>query len=283
MIYANKWILKSFKFRHPIYLTFAQTIGISAALAGHGYLTGRRNPADVLDRDTYLCYVIPVAAMFTISIVLRNFVYLFLSVAAMQLLASAAPVIVFLVTCVTGHEKLTPRLTVAICMVCVGVILASTGEVRVAWQGVFLQIVAMVLEGFRAVRLKTFMKASGASLDSLDMLQLLSPVSAALLYVPAALIDFQDVWEYTKTEGWAIHAALACNVAVAFALNFAALRMLREVSVLTTSLSGVAKDCAIIWTSLALGDGAFTTTNVVGWMMSVIGLCWYAFIRNASQ
>jgi Triose-phosphate Transporter family len=171
-------------------------------------------------------------------------------------------------------------LTLAVAMVCFGLALASTGEVRVAWQGVILQLTAMVLEGFRAVRLKTLIKASGASIDSLGMLQLLSPVSAALLYVPAALVDFQNVWEYTKAHGWAVHAALACNTAVAFALNLAALHMLREVAVLTASLAGVFKDCLIIWTSLALGDGNFTVTNAAGWLTSVVGLCWYAFIRS---
>lgn len=282
MIYANKWILKSFNFRHPVYLTFAQTLGISAALAVHARFAGRSGTADLLDRDTYLRYVLPVAAMFTASIVLRNYVYLYLSVAAMQLLASAAPVIVFLVTCATGHERMTPPLALAVGIVCFGVGLSSTCEVKIAWQGVLMQVAAMVLEGFRAVRLKTFIKASGASLDSLKILQLLSPVSAALLYVPAALVDFEDIWKYTQAAGWAVHAALICNVAVAFCLNLSALRMLREVSVLTTSLSGVFKDCVIIWTSLALGDGRLTATTALGWLASAVGLCWYARMRSTA-
>lgn len=280
MIHSNKWVLRSFGFRHPIYLTFVQSTGISLALAMYNRLSGRTNPISAVDRASFLQYVLPIACMLTASIVLRNYVYLFLSIAAMQLLASAAPVVVFIVTCLMGHERLTPQLAAAICTVCFGVALACKGEVVAAWQGVVMQVTAMVLEGVRAVRLKKFINATDMTLDSLGMLSLLSPVSAALLYVPAAITDFEAVLEYTLANGWIVHVALMCNVAVAFVLNIAALQMLREVSVITASLSGVCKDCLIIWSSLLQGDGQLRASDCLGWLISVIGMCYYTWVRN---
>jgi hypothetical protein len=197
----------------------------------------------------------------------------------MQLIASAAPAVVYIVACIFQLESMNGRLVASVLTVCIGVALAVDGPIMAAWQGIALQVFSMVLDAFRAVHLKRLLSMSSGRLDSLDILYLTTPLSAVLLYIPASFLEFHKVFVYTKAEGPSIYGLLLGNALNAGALNFTSVWMLREVSVLTTSLSAVVKDCIIIGFSLAAGDEDLSTINIIGWLLSASGIAAYAVIR----
>lgn len=281
LILCNGFILKTFKFKFPLYLTFVQSAAISICLKVLYALSARSNPYKGGIMTMYRTHIAPIAAMFACSILLRNLVYLYLSIAAMQMIAACAPVLVYMVSCALGAEKLTRPLTMSVIGVCIGVVTASSGPINIVWQGVALQVVAIVIEAFRSLRLKEVVSCNDNNkVDSIDVLYLLMPTTAAMLYIPAAVVDFESVLQYTIVNTAAIHAFLLLNVLLAGALNLASIHMLSNVSVLTASLSGVLKDCLIVGYSVYRGDETFTALNIAGWAMSAGCLCWYALLRN---
>jgi hypothetical protein len=224
--------------------------------------------------------MLPIAFMSSFTIVLRNFIYFYLPVASMQLVASAAPVVVYIIAVVSGMEAYNTDIVLSVCCVCAGVSIAVYSPASGRWQGIAMQIIAMTTDAVRGVHLKRFLNISEASYGTLDVLYLMAPASAILLYIPASCLEFGGVLQYTNNNGYVIHVFLLFNALLAGLLNLASIWMLKEVSVLTSSLSAVSKDILIIVCSLFLGDGHMSMTNCVGWATSVVGLIWYAFIRS---
>jgi hypothetical protein len=280
LIFLNSFILTTFQFHFPIYLTFVQSLGISLFLFVYYKLSSRENPYNSVNRGMYQLYLVPISAMFSLSIVLRNFVYLFMSVAVMQMLAAASPVIIFTTGVALGVEQFAFKLVLAICGVCAGLIIAVSGPIVVTANGVCLQLAATVLEGIRCFRLKEFFRHN-VRYDSLDVLFLVMPVTASFLYIPASLIDLVHVYDYTMSEGFAVHVLIFVNILCAGALNFSSLFLLKEVSVLSASLAGVFKDCIIVAISLMRGDDEFTSFTLIGWGVSTASMYCYIFLRNS--
>lgn len=281
LIFFNRLILKQLAFQYPIFLTFAQVTMISLSLF-LWYSVVQKNatsPYRSISRQ-YVVYMLPIAFMSSFTIVLRNFIYFYLSVATMQLVASAAPVVVYAIAVVSGMESYNSDIVISVCCVCAGVSIAVYSPVSGRWQGIAMQIIAMTTDAVRGVHLKRFLNISEASYGALDVLYLMAPASAILLYIPASSLEFGGVLEYTDNNGYVVHAFILLNALLAGLLNLASIWMLKEVSVLTSSLSAVTKDILIIVCSLILGDGHMSLTNGLGWATSVVGLFWYAYIRS---
>jgi hypothetical protein len=282
MAFYNKWLLFELGFGHPVFLTWLQMSSISCGLLVYYRASNSGiSPYDTISRRAYWRLAAPIGTMSTVSIVLRNYVFLHLSVASMQILAASAPAVVYGVSCLRGVERLRLYTASAVVVCCVGVAVASAGALRVSGMGVALQMLAILIEAFRATQMKMLLLDTESALDSMACLYIVAPFSAVLLFAPAFVGDFESVVQYVSGAGPFVLAVLLGNALVAGALNLSAFHLLRTVSVLTASLVGIGKDCAIVISAAVAGQKELTPVAMFGWALSTVSICWYSFLRSA--
>lgn len=183
----------------------------------------------------YLRAIVPIGLVYSASLVCSNLTYLYLSVAFIQMLKAAAPVAVLFVAWVWGVENPTLRRVLNVCVVVLGVVLASVGEVAFSWTGVAYQLGGIVFEAMRLVMVQVLLsedkgRATGEGggkmarggtpgMDPLVGLYYYAPVCAVMNVFVAAVVEWPrfDPADVGRA-GWGM---LFLSAVVAFMLNVA--------------------------------------------------------------
>lgn len=169
----------------------------------------------------YVRTILPIGLMASGSLVCSNFVYLYLSVAFIQMLKASAPVIVLFTSWLWGLVDPSLGTIVNILFIVSGVALASAGEISLSWIGVAFQLVGLVFEAVRVVMIQVVLSAEGYNMDPLVGLYYYAPVCAAFNFLVACVVELPHfAWEDLQKVGWLM---LLLNAGVAFLLNFASM------------------------------------------------------------
>lgn len=218
-ILFNKWLLDTAGFRYPVILTCWHLVFATAATQllsrTTTLLDGRRNVK--MTGRTYLRAVVPIGLVYSGSLVCSNLVYLYLSVAFIQMLKAGAPVAVLMTSWCWGVANPNMRRLINILVIVLGVALASFGEIQFSWIGFLFQLGGIVFEAMRLVMIEVMLSGDGQKMDPLVSLYYYAPVCAVMnffvaLIVEAHKFDFADV---AKTGIF----MLVLNASVAFMLN----------------------------------------------------------------
>jgi drug/metabolite transporter (DMT)-like permease len=146
-------------------------------------------------------------------------------VAFIQMLKAAAPVAVLFVAWIWGVDNPTLRRVLNVCIIVLGVVLASVGEVAFSWTGVMYQLGGIVFEAMRLVMVQVLLSEDkgegrkGASMDPLVGLYYYAPVCAVMNMLVAAMVEWPrfDPADVGRA-GWGM---LFLSGVLAFMLNVA--------------------------------------------------------------
>lgn len=150
LILFNQSLLSS-TFPYPATLTCAHMLVASVFCRTVSWLRG--SPQRSFDAR-----IVFVAVLFTISLVLRNSAYKFVSVAVIQMVSAFSPLAVYVATCALGLETLRSQYLACILVVSAGICISSYGFVAVRWIGVVLQTVGIGVEAFRTALLQLLLQ-----------------------------------------------------------------------------------------------------------------------------
>ena len=198
---------------HLIFATMATQI-----LAHTTTLLDSRHKLPMTNR-LYLRTILPIGLFYSGSLVCSNLVYLYLSVAFIQMLKSAAPVAVLFFSWLWGVADPTAARLANIVVIVAGVALASAGEIQFSWVGFGYQLGGIVFEAIRLVMIQVMLSSEGLKMDPLVGLYYFAPVCAVMNVMVAwssELWRFQ--WADAAQTGWLV---LLANAMVAFMLNIA--------------------------------------------------------------
>ncbi len=175
----------------------------------------------------YLRAVVPIGVLYSGSLVCSNLVYLYLSVAFIQMLKAAAPVAVLFASWAWGLKEPSWRSFLNILLIVFGVVLASLGEIEFSWIGFLFQVGGIVFEALRIVMVEVLLKGEGdlQKMDPLVSLYYYAPVCAVMNSVVALLseaptFEVADLW----STGLGV---LLLNASVAFMLNVSSVFLVR--------------------------------------------------------
>lgn len=173
-----------------------------------------------MTKRTYVRAIVPIGLLFALSLVCGNMAYLYLSVSFIQMLKASAPVAVLLTT--WAFKLADPNLRVFgnVCIIVVGVVIASVGEIKFVVIGVVYQMAGICFESTRLVMIQRLLSAE-FKMDPLVSLYYFAPVCAitngilSLIFEAPhmSMADFARVGYFT----------LFINAAVAFLLNVSSL------------------------------------------------------------
>ncbi|KAG6836214.1 hypothetical protein H0H93_010279 [Arthromyces matolae] len=269
VIIYNNYLYNTLDFRYPV---FTVTWHLSFAAVGTRILQRTTRLLDGtkdvhMDRTLFLTKILPIGFLFSGSLVLSNTAYLYLSVSYIQMLKAFTPVAILIISWGARLQDPNRKLLLIVCMISVGVALASHGELRFHLGGFLVQAAAVLFEASRLVLIQTLLH--NLKMDPLVSLHYYAPVCAGinLLLIPftEGLAPFREL----PTLGPFI---LLSNALVAFLLNVAAVFLVGVGSGLVLTLAGVFKDILLITGSVLIFGSVITPLQVFGYSVALGGL-----------
>ncbi|PFH59309.1 hypothetical protein XA68_12572 [Ophiocordyceps unilateralis] len=275
-ILFNKWILDSAGFRYPILLTtwhLVFSVVATQVLARSTSLLDSRHKLPMTPR-LYLRTICPIGLFYSGSLVCSNLVYLYLSVAFIQMLKSAAPVAVLFASWAWRVSDPNLAALINVLVIVAGVALASFGEIQFSLIGFLYQIGGIIFEAIRIVMIQVMLSGQGLNMDPLVGLYYYAPVCAGMNMLVALFTEIPRFkWDDLANVGLFM---LLLNALIAFMLNIASVFLIGKTSGLVMTLSGIFKNILLIVVSVIIWRTEITPLQGVGYTIALAGLLYYS-------
>ena len=197
VILFNKYILSFFGFPFPISLTMIHMCFCSCMAFLIIRVFKLVNSND-LDRQTYVQKIVPVGALFALSLWLSNTAYVYLSVAFIQMLKALMPASVYTVGCLMGIEQFTYARLANMFVITLGVCIASYGELNFHLLGVLIQLASVCAEAFRLGLVQIILNSEKLKMNSITTLYYVSPACFVFLLIPFTFLEVPRYLDTTR-------------------------------------------------------------------------------------
>ncbi|KAM0561849.1 hypothetical protein ACHAPJ_003020 [Fusarium lateritium] len=275
-ILFNKWLIDTAGFRYPIILTTWHLVFATIAtqlLARTTSLLDSRH-ALPLSRRLYVRTILPIGILYSASLVFSNIVYLYLSVAFIQMLKSTGPVCVLIASWMWGVAQPDSKTFGNVMLIVAGVALASFGAIEFSWLGFIFQLCGTIAEAIRVVMIQVMLSAEGLRMDPLVGLYYYAPVCAIGNLV---VVFFSEgprfKWEDAASAGYGMLFANAC---LAFVLNIISVVLIGKTSGLVMTLSGILKSILLVSASVLIWGTHISLLQTLGYSIALMGLVLYS-------
>ncbi|KAJ7978908.1 Sugar phosphate/phosphate translocator like [Quillaja saponaria] len=274
VIVYNKYILdrKMYNWPYPISLTMIH-MGFCSSLA---YLLVRVfkvvEPVS-MSRELYLKSVVPIGALYALSLWFSNSAYIFLSVSFIQMLKALMPVAVYSIGVLFKKDNFKSETMANMLSISLGVAIAAYGEAKFNSWGVMLQLLAVAFEATRLVLIQILLNSKGIILNPITSLYYIAPCCLVFLFVPWVIMEFPSLRD---TSSFHLDFAIfGTNSICAFALNLAVFLLVGKTSALTMNVAGVVKDWLLIAFSWSVIKDTVTPINLIGYGLAFLGVAYY--------
>jgi drug/metabolite transporter (DMT)-like permease len=272
VIIFNKYILdrKMYNWPFPISLTMMH-MGFCSSLAFLLVRVFKLVEPIGMTREIYMSSVVPIGALYALSLWLSNSAYVYLSVSFIQMLKALMPVAVYSTGILFKKEIFKSQTMANMICISVGVGIAAYGEAKFDGWGVFLQLTAVVFEATRLVLIQILLTSKGISLNPITSLYYVAPCCFVFLSIPWVLVEYPRAIASFQPD----YLVFGANAVCAFALNLAVFLLVGKTSALTMNVAGVVKDWLLIAFSWSVIMDRVTTINLVGYGVAFLGVCYY--------
>lgn len=274
VIVYNKYILdrKMYNWPFPISLTMIH-MAFCSSLA---YLLVRVfkvvEPVS-MTRELYIKSVVPIGALYALSLWFSNSAYIYLSVSFIQMLKALMPVAVYSLGILFKKDTFKSDTMLNMVSISLGVAIAAYGEAKFDPWGVFLQLCAVAFEATRLVLIQILLNAKGITLNPITSLYYVAPCCFAFLCVPWLLVEFPSLRDNSSFH--LDFFVFGTNSFCAFALNLAVFLLVGKTSALTMNVAGVVKDWLLIAFSWSVIKDTVTPINLFGYALAFLGVAYY--------
>eukprot|EP01018_Ginkgo_biloba_P020447 Gb_01106 [translate_table: standard] len=281
VIVFNKYILdsKMYNWPYPISLTMIHMAFCSVLAFLLIRILKVVEPVS-MTRKIYVSSVIPISALYCLSLWLSNSAYIYLSVSFIQMLKALMPVAVYSIGVLFRKESFSSKTMTNMVGISVGVAIAAYGEAQFNATGVLLQLGAVVFEATRLVLIQILLTAKGINLNPITSLYYIAPCCFLFLSIPWAIVEYPVLW---ATSSFYLDVPIfAANCACAFLLNLAVFLLVGKTSALTMNVAGVVKDWLLIAFSWSVIKDRVTGVNLLGYGLAFLGVCFYNHMKLQS-
>ncbi|GAA5887221.1 hypothetical protein JCM5296_004567 [Sporobolomyces johnsonii] len=231
-----------------------------------------------MDWPTWTREIFPIAMLFSLSLVLSNWAYLYCSVAFIHILKSISPVAILLAAFAFRTKAFSVKLLFIVLTISFGVGIASWGEVNFSIVGFSIQMVAIAIEATRVTLIQLLLTSKSTSTNS--SASPMSPLKSLYYFAPICFLI--NTLLLLVLEGAPALAAipnlgfwyLLGNASLTFGLNLSAV-MLIGLSTMVLSLSKIVKDILMVVSPALLLGESLTPPQILGYGIATAGLIWY--------
>ena len=274
VIIFNKYILdkKLYDWPYPITLTMIH-MAFCSSIAFVLVRVFKLVDTISMTKDIYLSSVVPIGALYALSLWLSNSAYIYLSVSFIQMLKALMPVAVYSIGVFLRKETFKSNTMLNMVGISIGVAVAAYGEAMFNGWGVILQLGAVAFEATRLVLIQILLTSKGITLNPITSLYYVAPCCLAFLSIPWVLVEYPAL---VATSSFKFdYFIFGTNSACAFALNLAVFLLVGKTSALTMNVAGVVKDWLLIAFSWSVIKDRVTALNLFGYGLAFLGVCYY--------
>ena len=271
MILFNKAVLDHMKFPFPMCLC-SWHMFLGTILTQFMAKTTNMLPAvkeNRVDWPAFQKSILPVSIFYAFSLVLSNKSYIYLSVSYIQMLKAFTPVFTLIFSYLAGIEKSSLMEVYIVIVICIGVALASYGEILFSWTGFTLQSLAILFESTRLVLVGLLMKQ--LKLDPLSSFYYTAPCCFIMIFIPMLIFEL-PLLPLDRLIDPQFLMIMVCNGFVAFLLNIAVVYLIAYTSPLVLTLSGIVKDILLVALSVLILGSPVTLLQYIGYSLALLGL-----------
>ncbi|PSS17770.1 Sugar phosphate/phosphate translocator like [Actinidia chinensis var. chinensis] len=278
VIVYNKYILdpKLYNWPFPISLTMVHMAFCSTLAFLAVRVFGLVQPV-AISRELYLSSVVPIGALYALSLWLSNSAYIYLSVSFIQMLKALMPVAVYSIGILFKKDGFRSETMANMVSISIGVAIAAYGEAKFDWWGVCLQLGAVTFEATRLVMIQILLTSKGITLNPITSLYYVAPCCLAFLSVPWIFVEYPVLKE--TSSFYFDFVIFGTNSFCAFALNLAVFMLVGMTSALTMNVAGVVKDWLLIAFSWSVIKDTVTPINLLGYGLAFLGVAYYNYSK----
>ncbi|KAK4349118.1 hypothetical protein RND71_031873 [Anisodus tanguticus] len=226
-----------------------------------------------LSLNVYLTCILPIGALYSVSLWLSNSAYIYLSVSFIQMLKALMPVAVYTIGILFKKDSFNNSTMGNMLAISVGVAIAAYGEAKYDSWGVILQLLAVLFEATRLVMIQILLTSKGISLNPITSLYYVAPSCLVFLSIPWIFVELPVLRENSSFQF--DFAIFGTNSLCAFALNLAVFLLVGKTSALTMNVAGVVKDWLLIAFSWSVIKDTVTPLNLIGYGLAFLGVAYY--------
>ncbi|KAE9604457.1 hypothetical protein Lal_00031966 [Lupinus albus] len=274
VIVYNKYILdrKMYNWPFPISLTMIH-MGFCSSLAYIVVRVFKLVEPVSMSVDLYLKSIVPIGALYSLSLWFSNSAYIYLSVSFIQMLKALMPVAVYSIGVFLKKETFKNETMINMLSISLGVAVAAYGEAKFDVWGVTLQLLAVAFEATRLVLIQILLNSKGISLNPITSLYYIAPCCLVFLSLPWFIMEYPLLRDKSSLN--LDFFVFGTNSFCAFALNLAVFLLVGKTSALTMNVAGVVKDWLLIAFSWSVIKDTVTPLNLIGYGLAFLGVGYY--------
>ena len=283
LILLNKHILSTLGFHFPLTLSCIGqlTSFLLSAVMIHGLGWVKLENRDKVSTPFYVRNIMPVGIFGALTLSCGNSVYLYLSVAFIQMLKAFTPVVTLIVAVLLRVSHPTLSAIVAVAGISAGTCVAVYGELNFSTIGFTLMLISEVAEGIRLVLMQILLK--NFKFSAVEGLYYMSP--ATVLWMGAAIL-LTEVQQMGTESAWKIAAAAPWTFigagVLGFCVNTMSFLVIQATSSVTLKSLAVARTAGLVlFCAMFLGE-VVTKVEALGYAISFACFIWYSYLEMTS-
>ena len=226
----------------------------------------------------YISSIVPIGALYSLSLWFSNSAYVFLSVSFIQMLKALMPVAVYSIGVSLKKETYKGETMGNMWAISFGVAIAAYGEAKINAWGVMLQLGAVACEATRLVLIQILLTSKGIKLNPITSLYYVAPCCLVFLSVPWVFVEYPSLKKGVSSFNLD-YMTFGMSSACAFALNLAVFLLIGKTSALTMNVAGVVKDWLLIAFSWSVIKDEVTVINLIGYGLAFLAVRYYNHLK----
>jgi len=293
LIAYNKYLVHEDRFPYAVALVMIHTAFCSCLTlilycVRPRWFPSLTDPAQqvVIDRSLILRGAVPIAALFSMQLVLSNTAYLHCSVAFLQMLKEANLVLVYTLSLVAALENFSWRSAGVLVYIIAATTLTIHGEMNFSATGFTIQALSQLFEASKIVLQAMMLTNAGRKLDALTYVMLVMPfcflfLCGLLVFLVVHPTTHFATPQLSEIVHWSPH--LFANAMLAFALNVVIALFVKHSSAVAFILAGIVKDAMIVATGGLLLREVISVIQGVGFTMQLSGILLWSLLKIFPQ
>lgn len=222
--------------------------------------------------------LLPVGAMSALTLSTGNLVYMYLSVAFIQMLKAFTPVVTMFLIFSFGLDRPHQEVILAVVGISIGTCVAAYGEVNFSIVGILLMAASEVAEALKLVFTQILLK--NLKFSPIEGLYYLAP-AAIICMIPGILF-----FEYAQMVETDFVKALTDNIVLltlagvlGFVVNTLTFFVIQYTSSVTLKVLAVARTAGLVLFCALFLNETVTVLEAIGYCISLSCFVWYNFIK----
>lgn len=290
LIGFNKYLMSQERFPFPVLLVFMHCTAASC-MAAVIYLVKPSvfkslvDPERMvsIDREFIFKRAIPIALLFSISLVFGNTAYEYCSVAFLQMVKESNCVTTYLLGLFFGTEFWKVKEGVILIGVVMATSLTVRGELHYSALGFALQVSCCLAECLKTV-LQSIILAGSLKLDPLSYILTVMPLCSLMLgsclIADATIVDIPGVDLPTRAQLLLTARLLVPNICLALLLNVLAATFIGYTSALAFVMINLLKDTAVVLIGAFVLKEEVSQLQAAGFALQLLCVGWWGYEKQ---